>query len=65
MVCSDNYSVSLTAEEVLKDGNVWLVSQENGQPLPEDSGNFMLVITMDEFSTRWAKDIAQITVDEK
>ena len=65
MVCSDNYSVSLTAEEVLKDGNVWLVNQENGQPLSEDSGNFMLVITMDEFSTRWAKDIAQITVDEK
>ena len=65
VVCSDNYSVSLTAEEVLKDGNVWLVNQENGQPLSEDSGNFMLVITMDEFSTRWAKDIAQITVDEK
>lgn len=65
VVCSDNYSVSLTAEEVLKDGNVWLVNQENGQPLSEDSGNFMLVITMDEFSTRWAKDIAQIAVDEK
>ena len=65
VICSDNYSVSLTAEEVLKDGNVWLVNQENGQPLSEDSGNFMLVITMDEFSTRWAKDIAQIAVDEK
>lgn len=65
VVCADQYEVVLTTDELRIPGNIYLVTQENGQPLPSDSGTFMLVITQDEFSTRWAKNIVQVKILEE
>ena len=64
-VCADQYEVQFTYDEIMTDGNIYLVTQENGQPLTEDCGGFMLVVNNDEFSTRWAKNIVQVKVSEK
>lgn len=64
-VCADQYEVQFTYDEIMADGNVYLVTQENGRPLTEDSGSFMLVVNNDEFSTRWAKNIVQVKISEK
>jgi len=61
-VCADNYEITLSGEEILHDGNIWLVTQEDGQKLDEESGPFMLVVNEDEFSTRWAKNVVRIKV---
>ena len=63
-VCGDSYEIELTAEEILNPGNVYLVTRENGEELDEESGPFMLVVNYDEFSTRWAKNVVKITVNE-
>ena len=54
----------MTAEEILNPGNVYLVTKENDEELDEESGPFMLVVNYDEFSTRWAKNVVKITVNE-
>ncbi|MBR2830345.1 MAG: molybdopterin-dependent oxidoreductase [Solobacterium sp.] len=63
-VCGDSYEIALTAEEILNPGNVYLVTKENDEELDEESGPFMLVVNYDEFSTRWAKNVVKITVNE-
>ena len=62
-VCADNYEVELTGAEILDPGNIYIVTREGGEPLPEGDGPFMMVICHDEFSTRWAKQIVKISVD--
>jgi|GEM_PF-1144221 len=64
-VCADQYSVDFTYDEIMAEGNIYLITMENGSPLPEDSGSFMLVVNRDEFSTRWAKNTVQVKVSEK
>ena len=61
VTCADQYEIQLTGAEILAEGNVYLVTKENGEPLPEESGSFMLVITQDEFSTRWAKNVVKVS----
>ena len=63
-VCGDSYEIELTAEEILNPGNVYLVTKENDEELDEESGPFMLVVNYDEFSTRWAKNVVKVTVNE-
>ena len=63
-ICGDSYEIELTAEEILNPGNVYLVTKENDEELDEESGPFMLVVNYDEFSTRWAKNVVKITVNE-
>ena len=63
-VCGDSYEIALTGEELLNPGNVYLVTKENDEELDEESGPFMLVVNYDEFSTRWAKNVVKITVNE-
>ena len=61
VTCADQYEIQLTGAEILTEGNVYLVTKENGEPLPEESGSFMLVITQDEFSTRCAKNVVKVS----
>lgn len=64
-VCADQYEVEFTYSEVMEEGNLYLVTQENGTDLDEESGVFMLVVNHDEFSTRWAKNVVQVKIGEK
>ena len=63
VVCADNYEIQLTASEILAEGNIYLITKENGEKLAESDGPFMLVINNDEFSTRWAKNVVQVKVN--
>lgn len=65
IVCADNYEIRLSADEILEKGNIYLITKENGNKLAEADGPFMLVINNDEFSTRWAKNVVQVKVNEK
>lgn len=65
IVCADNYEIRLSADEILEKNNIYLVTKENGNKLAETDGPFMLVINNDEFSTRWAKNVVQVKVNEK
>jgi len=60
--CRDNYRIELSASDILAEGNVYLVTKENGEDIDEESGVFMLVINNDEFSTRWGKNIVKIEI---
>ena len=62
VVCADQYEILLTADEILAENNIWLITKENGEKLAETDGPFMLVINNDEFSTRWAKTVVQVKV---
>ena len=62
-VCADNYEVELTGTEVLEPGNIYIVTREGGEPLPDGDGPFMMVICHDEFSTRWARQIVKIITE--
>ncbi len=62
VVCADQYEIKLTADEILTENNIWLITQENGEKLAETDGPFMLVINNDEFSTRWAKTVVQVKI---
>ena len=64
VICSDQYEIVLTGEEILSERNVYLVTRENKEPLDEESGPFMLVVNNDEFSTRWAKNVVKVKVSE-
>ncbi|MBQ7902949.1 MAG: molybdopterin-dependent oxidoreductase [Oscillospiraceae bacterium] len=64
-VCADQYEVQFTYDEIMAEGNVYIITQESGRPLAEDSGSFMLVVNNDEFSTRWAKNVVQVKISEK
>ena len=63
VVCADQYEIRLTASEVLEDGNIWLVTKENGENLAEADGHFMMVVNNDEFSTRWAKSVVRVKIN--
>lgn len=61
----DNFQVTLTAEEVLENENVFLALTEDGETLKNLDGDGeapMLVVLKDEFSSRWAKSIVKIFV---
>ena len=62
VVCADQYEIQLTADEILADNNIWLITKESGEKLAETDGPFMLVINNDEFSTRWAKSVVRIKI---
>ncbi|MBR4035141.1 MAG: molybdopterin-dependent oxidoreductase [Oscillospiraceae bacterium] len=62
VVCADQYEIQLTADEVNADGNIYLITKENGEKLAEEDGKFMLVVNRDEFSTRWAKNVVKVKV---
>lgn len=62
IVCADQYEISLTADEILAENNIWLITQENNEKLAETDGPFMLVVNNDEFSTRWAKNVVQVKI---
>ena len=62
VVCADQYEIKLTADEILAENNIWLITKENGEKLAETDGPFMLVINNDEFSTRWAKSVVRIKI---
>ena len=64
VICSDQYEIVLTGEEILTEGNIYLVTRESGEPLDEESGPFMLVVNNDEFSTRWAKNVVKVKISE-
>ena len=63
-VCSDQSEITLTGEEILTVGNIYLVTRDSGEPLDEESGPFMLVVNNDEFSTRWAKNVVKVKISE-
>ena len=63
-ICADQYEIRVAGSEIREPGNVWLVTRENGQPLDEEQGPFMLVINNDEFSTRWGRQIVKIKIGE-
>lgn len=65
VVCADNYEIQLTGGELMAEGNIYLITKENGEKLAETDGPFMLVINNDEFSTRWAKNVVRVKVNEK
>ena len=62
VVCADQYEIQLTADEVNADGNIYLITKENGEKLAEEDGKFMLVVNWDEFSTRWAKNVVKVKI---
>lgn len=64
-VCSDNYEVRFTYNEVMAEDNIYIVTMENGSAMAKENGTFMLVVNDDEFSTRWAKNIVQVKISEK
>ena len=43
VTCADQYEIQLTGAEILAEGNVYLVTKENGEPLPEESCSFISV----------------------
>ncbi|MBQ3394363.1 MAG: hypothetical protein IJG64_04330 [Oscillospiraceae bacterium] len=63
-VCADNYEIVLKGSEILEEKNIYLITKESGEDLGEDSGPFMLVVNNDEFSTRWAKNVVKMRIDE-
>ena len=65
VVCADNYEIQLTGGELMAEENIYLITKENGEKLAETDGPFMLVINNDEFSTRWAKNVVRVKVNEK
>lgn len=65
VVCADQYEIKLTPQEINSDGNIYIVTQESKQALSKENGTFMMVVTQDEFSTRWAKNVVQVKVSEK
>lgn len=62
-VCADQYEIHLTADEIMAENNIWLITQENGEKLADTDGPFMLVINNDEFSTRWAKNVVRVKIN--
>ena len=62
-VCADQYEIQLTADEIMAENNVWLITQESGEKLADTDGPFMLVINNDEFSTRWAKNVVRVKIN--
>ena len=62
-VCADQYEIQLTADEIMAENNIWLITQENGEKLSDTDGPFMLVINNDEFSTRWAKNVVRVKIN--
>ena len=62
-VCADQYEIQLTADEIMAENNIWLITQESGEKLADTDGPFMLVINNDEFSTRWAKNVVRVKIN--
>ena len=60
----DGYTVALTVEEVLEDGNVYIVYEVNGEPLaPKEEGGtgpYQVVIRQDQFAQRWNKFLMEL-----
>ncbi len=59
----DSYTIELTVEEIQQSDNAYLVYQQDGEQLDEESGSYMLVVKQDEFSTRWNKRVVELHVE--
>jgi len=62
----DGYTVALTAAEVRKDDNVYIVYKNNGEYLQEKSkggtGPYRIVIRDDQFGQRWCKFVMEVNI---
>ena len=62
----DGYTVALTAVEVRKNDNVYIVYKNNGQYLQEKSkggtGPYRIVIRDDQFGQRWCKFVMEVNI---
>lgn len=62
----DGYTVALTAAEVRKDDNVYLVYKQDGEYLKGKSeggtGPYRIVIRDDQFGQRWCKFVVEVNV---
>jgi hypothetical protein len=61
----DNFLVTISADEILKDKNVYIVYKENDAYLEEDFGPYMIVIKDDDIATRWGKYVVNINIKEE
>lgn len=61
----DNFVVTILADEILKDKNVYVVFKENDMDLEDDFGPYMIVIRDDDIATRWNKRIVNINIKDK
>ena len=63
----DGYVVALDSKEILIDNNVYLVYKRDDEFLKDrdngGDGPYQLIITTDEFSQRWCKNIVEIEID--
>ncbi|MFO7928200.1 MAG: molybdopterin-dependent oxidoreductase [Candidatus Humimicrobiaceae bacterium] len=64
----DGYTVALTMEEVLKESNIYLAYQMNGESLGTKeeggSGPYQLIVREDQFSQRWCKFVTEVILEE-
>ncbi len=62
----DGYTVALTAAEVRKDDNVYIVYKNSGEYLQEKSkggtGPYRIVIRDDQFGQRWCKFVMEVNI---
>lgn len=62
----DGYTVALSPEEVMEQGNVYLAFEKDGKPLGTKaeggSGPYQIIITKDQFSQRWCKFVTEVSV---
>jgi len=62
----DGYTVALTATEVLKEDNVYIIYKSDGQYLKTKkeggSGPYRIVIKDDKFGQRWSKFVTEVNV---
>ncbi len=62
----DGYTVSFQLDEVLSPDNVYVVYQQDGEPLGTKadggSGPLMMVVLGDEFGQRWCKFLVEVDI---
>ncbi len=62
----DGYTVSFQLDEVLAPDNVYVVYQQDGEPLGTKadggSGPLMMVVLGDEFGQRWCKFLVEVDI---
>jgi len=63
----DGYTVALSPEEVMEQGNVYLAFEKDGKPLGTKaeggSGPYQVIITKDRFSQRWCKFVTEVSLE--
>lgn len=61
----DNFVVTILADEIMTDENVYVVFKEDGVDLADDFGTYMIVIRGDDMASRWNKRIVNINIKDK